>query len=153
MDDELNSIQKNNTFDLVSLPPGKKAITAKWVFKKEPSINDGPSRCKARLVARGFEQCYGIDFEETFAPVIKWSTIRALTARAAQQGHTILHMDVKTAFLYGLLKDDVYMDQPRGYSVQGKKNLVWKLNRALYGLRVSTTPGTSGLTPFSVQLA
>jgi hypothetical protein len=84
MDDELNSIQKNNTFDLVSLPPGKKAITAKWVFKKKLGINGGPSRCKARLVARGFEQRYGIDFEETFAPVVKWSTIRALAARAAQ---------------------------------------------------------------------
>jgi hypothetical protein len=104
MDDEIKSIEKNKTFDMVPLPVGKSAITAKWVYKKKPGINGGPPRYKAHLVARRFEQRYGIDFEEMFAPVVKWSTIRALIARTAHQGHTIHHMDVKTTFLYGLLR-------------------------------------------------
>jgi hypothetical protein len=117
-------MSSNRYKKITHLPYGKKAITAKWVFKRKLGINGGPPRCKARLVARGFEQRYGIDFEETFALVVKWSTIRAFTMRAAQQDHTIHYMDVKTTILYGLLKDEVYMEQPRGYSEQGKENLV-----------------------------
>ena len=80
MEEEMNSIYKNQTWDLVSLPVGKKIITSKWVYKTKPGLNGDMEKLKARLVARGFEQQYGVDFEETFAPVVKWSTIRALTA-------------------------------------------------------------------------
>jgi transposase InsO family protein len=137
MEDEMNSILKNHTWDLVSLPIGKKAISSKWVYKTKPGLNGENDRLKARLVARGFEQQYGVDFEETFAPVVKWSTIRALTARAAQLGHAIHHLDVKTAFLYGKITDDIYMAQPLRFTVPGKENLVCKMNCALYGLRQS----------------
>jgi hypothetical protein len=137
MEDEMNSILKNHTWDLVSLPIGKKAISSKWVYKTKPGLNGENDKLKARLVARGFEQQYGVDFEETFAHVVKWSTIRALTARAAQLGHAIHHLDVKTAFLYGKITDDIYMAQPLGFTVSGKENLVCKMNRALYGLMQS----------------
>ena len=100
-------------------------------------MNGDIERLKARLVAWGFEQQYGVDFKETFAPVVKWSTIRALTARAVQLGHTIHHLDVKTAFLYGKITDDIYMAQPLGFIAPGKEHLVCKMNRALYGLRQS----------------
>ena len=137
MEDEITSIHKNETWDLVPLPVGKKAITSKWVYKVKPGLNGAADRFKARLVARGFEQQYGVDFEETFAPVVKWSTIRALTARAAYLGHQIHHLDVKTAFLYGKITDELSMVQPPGFQIPGKAHLVCKMNKALYGLRQS----------------
>ena len=137
MEDEIQSIHKNQTWNLVPLPPNKKAITSKWIFKTKPGLNGAPERLKARLVAHGFEQRYSVDFEETFAPVIKWSTIRALTARAAQLKHEIHHLDVKTAFLYEKITDEIYMAQPFGFTLPGQEHLVCKMNRALYGLRQS----------------
>jgi hypothetical protein len=107
------------------------------VYKTKPNMHGVVPRLKARLVARGFEQRFGIDYEETFAPVVKWSTIRALTARVAQFSHEIHHLDVKIAFLYGLIKEEVFMEQPQGYQLPGYENLVCQLNRALYGLRQS----------------
>jgi hypothetical protein len=135
--EEMNSIHKNHTWDLVPLPPGKRASTSKWVYKTKPGLVDSNTRLKARLVARGFEQKYGVDFEETFAPVVKWSTIRASTARVAQLQHKIHHLDVKTAFFYGHITDEFYMVQPLGFTILGKEHLVCRVNRALYGLRQS----------------
>jgi hypothetical protein len=89
------------------------------------------------LVARGFEQRHGIDFDEVFAPIVKWSTIRTLAACSALHNHPIHHLDVRTAFLYGTLEDEVYMVQPPGISAPGREHLVWKLKRALYDLRQS----------------
>jgi hypothetical protein len=80
MHDEIRSILKNQTWDLAKLPPSKRAITAKWVYKKKPALLGQASRLKARLVAQGFQQRHDIDYEETFVPVVKWSTIHALTA-------------------------------------------------------------------------
>jgi hypothetical protein len=137
MHDELLSIRKNHTYDLVKLPPGKRPISSKWVFKTKPGLNGSLPRLKARLVARGFQQCQGTDFDEVFAPVVKWSTIRTLAARSALKQHPIHHLDVRTAFLYGILEEEVYMDQPPGFIRHGQEHLVWKLNRALYGLRQS----------------
>ena len=137
MEDEIKSIHKNHTWDLVPLPVRKKAITSKWVYKVKPGLNGDGDRLKARLVARGFEQQYGVDFEETFALVVKWSTIHALTARAAQFGHQIHHLDVKTTFLYGKITDELYMVQPLGFTKPAQEQLVCKMNRAFYGLRQS----------------
>lgn len=137
MRDELNSIYQNETWDLVPLPPGKKPISSKWVYKTKPALPGAAPRLKARLVARGFEQRQGIDFDEVFAPVVKWSTIRTLTARAAQLRQPIHHLDIKTAFLYGNLEEEVYMQQPEGFIKPGTEHLVCKLKKALYGLRQS----------------
>jgi len=92
---------------------------------------------KACLVARGFEQREGIDFTETFAPVIKWATLRTAIALAAAERWDIHHMDVRTTFLHGLLKERVYMTQLPGFRVNGKDTHVFHLYKSLYGLKQS----------------
>ena len=92
-------------------------------------------RYKARLVAKGFSQKEGIDYTETFAPVAKFCSIRALLALAAQQDMEIHQMDVKTAFLNGDIDVDIYMKQPQGYVIKGKEDYVCKLHKSLYGLK------------------
>jgi hypothetical protein len=137
MDEEISLIAKNQTWKLCPLPAGKQAITSKCVYKTKHGPEDGQIKLKARLVARGFQQRKGIDFHETFAPVVKWSTVRAATCLAASKGWTIHQMDVKTAFLNGELKEKVYMEQPLGFTAPGQTHLVCELTKSLYGLRQS----------------
>ena len=137
MQKEIDSIHSNRTWSLVPLPPDKKAISSKWVYKLKPGTPVTPTRYKARLVARGFEQKDGVDFLETFAPVVRWETIRILIAIAVHLQWPIHQLDVLTAFLNGLLKEDVYMYQPPGFVVAGAEHLVCKLHKALYGLKQS----------------
>ena len=137
MQAEMDSITNNATWSLVELPPTKKAISSRWVYKLKPGSHGGPPRYKARLVARGFEQKDGIDFFDTFAPVVRWETIRILLAIATHQNWTIHQLDVLTAFLNGILEEDVYMHQPLGFVQKGAEHLVCKLHKSLYGLRQS----------------
>jgi hypothetical protein len=137
MKDELLFIRKNHTYDLVPLLSGKCTISSKWVFKTQPGVNGQPPCLKARLVACGFEQRHGIDFDEVFAPVVKWSTIKTLAARSVLRQHQIHYLGVRTVFLYGILHDEVYMEQPLDFTSKRNDNLVWKLNCALHGLRQS----------------
>ena len=117
-----------------------------WVFKIKRHADGSIDRYKARLVAKGYSQLYGIDFTETFAPVVRFSSLRAILAIAAAAVYEIhqistmttllAHMDVKTAFLNGDLDEDIYMQQPDGYRAVGAQaDHVWKLNRSLYGLK------------------
>ena len=94
-------------------------------------------RFKGHLVAKGYSQRYGIDYVETFSPVVKFSSIQALLAYAVENNMQIHQMDVVTAFLNGELNEDIYMEQPEGYSVKGKEHLVCKLQKSLYGLKQS----------------
>jgi hypothetical protein len=137
MQAEIDSIHSNRTWSLVPLPPDKKAISSKWVYKLKPGTPATPTRYKARLVARGFEQQEGVDFLETFAPVVRWETIRILIAIAVHLNWPIHQLDVLTAFLNGLLNEDVYMYQPPGFVAAGAEHLVCKLHKALYGLKQS----------------
>jgi hypothetical protein len=117
-----------------SLAAGKDSLSrAKWVYKIKTNPDNSIERYKARLVVRGFSQKPGIDFTETFAPVAKYSSLRLQFAKAAQENLDVLQLDIKTAFLYGDLKEETYMDQPEGFS-QGE-NLVCRLKRTLYGLK------------------
>ena len=134
MREEINSIHANHTWTLTDLPPHKKAISSRWVFKVKPG---NPPRYKARLVARGFQQKDGIDFTDTFAPVVRWETIRILLAIATHLKWPIHQLDVLTAFLNGILEEDVYMHQPLGFIQPGAEHLVCKLHKSLYGLRQS----------------
>ena len=134
---EMDSIRSNRTWSLVQLPPGKKAISSKWVYKVKPGTPGNPPRYKARLVARGFQQKDGVDFLETFAPVVRWETIRILIAIAVHLNWPIHQLDFLTAFLNGILKEDVYMFQPPGFEIPGAEHLVCKLHKALYGLKQS----------------
>ncbi|KAL9274065.1 Retrovirus-related Pol polyprotein from transposon TNT 1-94-like protein, partial [Drosera capensis] len=137
MQKELESIEKNNTWTLTELPPGHKSIGLKWVFKLKKDSDGRVIKHKARLVAKGYVQRQGIDFEEVFAPVAKLDTVRVILALAANRSWEVHHMDVKSAFLNGELEEEVYVTQREGFEVQGQKHLVYRLSKALYGLRQS----------------
>ena len=111
------SIEKNNTWDLVDLPAGAKAIGLKLIFKIKHNSDGSINKHKSRLVAKGYIKRYGIAFEEVFAPVARIETIRFIIASEASHGWQIHHLDGKTAFLHGDLKEKVYVSQPEGFVV------------------------------------
>jgi hypothetical protein len=135
MEAEHESLMKNQTWDLTALPSGKKPIGCKWVYKIKYKADGTLDKYKAWLVAKGFSQRESIDYEETFAPTTKMSTIRLVLAMTTQQGWKVHHMDVKSAFLNGDLKEVVYMCRLEGFQVAGKEHLVCRLKKALYGLK------------------
>lgn len=136
MKSEMKALNKNETWDLVELPKGQKTVGSKWVFKLKETAN-GEKKYKTRFVAKGFSQKYGENYDEIFAPVVKQSTIRSLLAIASNQGMKVKHIDIKTAFLYGELDAEIYVDQPEGFALPGNEHLVCKLKRSLYGLKQS----------------
>lgn len=133
--DELVSIEKNKTWELVDLPTGVKPIGVKWIFKLKRNADGSINKYKSRLVAKGYVQKHGVDYDEVFAPVARIETIRLVIAVAASNGWELHHLDVKTAFLNGELKEDVYVTQPEGFMITGKEDKVYKLRKALYGLK------------------
>ena len=133
MNEELDALTKNNTWDLVELPPGKSVVGCKWVYKIKTHADGSIERYKARLVAKGYTQEYGIDYEETFAPVARLTSVRALIAVASARKWSLFQMDVKNAFLNGDLTEEVYMQPPPGYS--HLPHQVCRLRKALYGLK------------------
>jgi len=128
--EELEALRKRKVFELVQLPHGRKAIRNRWVFNIK---TDG--RKKARLVAKGFSQVEGIDFDEIFSPVVRFESVRFMLALSALEGWTISALDVKSAFLYGKLDEEIYMEQPEGFKVKGQETKVLRLRRAIYGLK------------------
>nr|GEW99969.1 ribonuclease H-like domain, reverse transcriptase, RNA-dependent DNA polymerase [Tanacetum cinerariifolium] len=132
---ELDSINKNNTWELTTLPKGQKAIGLKWVFKTKKDANGDIIKHKARLVAKGYIQQHDIDFEEVLAPVARMETIRLLLAIAANNKWEVHHLDIKFAFLHGDLKEEVYVTQPEGFIKRQDNEKVYRLIKALYGLR------------------
>lgn len=137
MKDELQALDANRTWNIVKLPIGKKAVGSRWVYKIKYN-NDGTiERYKARLVARGFTQTYGVDYTETFAPVAKMNTFRVLLSLAVNHDWKLYQMDVKNAFLHGDLEEEVYMSIPPGHHLANKPELACKLNKAIYGLKQS----------------
>lgn len=137
MKKEMESLYANNVWDLVELPKDRKAVGSKWVFKVKVDTDGTFERHKARLVAQGFSQKFGSDYDETFSPVVRFESIKTIIALAVQHGLKLHQMDVKTAFLNGELKEEVYMQQPEGFVVKRKEHLVCKLNRSIYGLKQS----------------
>jgi len=135
MNKEMESIEKNNTWELVKLPVGKKPIGLKWVYKLKRNSNGEVVKHKARLVAKGYVQKHGVDFEEVFAPVARLDTVRFMLALAANLGWKVHHLDVKSAFLHEELEEEVYVSQPEDYVVKGKEQSVFRLSKALYGLK------------------
>ncbi|KAL4018546.1 hypothetical protein IC575_022144 [Cucumis melo] len=133
MNDELQALEKTHTWDYVDLPPGKRPIGCKWIYKIKTHSDDTIERYKARLVAKGYSQEYGIDYEETFAPVARMTSVRSLLAVSAAKQWPLFQMDVKNAFLNGTLSEEVYMKPPPGTSTPPHK--VCLLRRALYGLK------------------
>ena len=132
---EYDSLLKAGTYTLTVLPPGRRAIGCKWVLTKKRRADGSVDRYKARLVAQGYLQKKGIDYNETFAPVVKFASLRLLLAYAAYKDLEIHQMDVKTAYLNGDIDAEIYMRQPEGFVVPGKEQLVCRLNKSLYGLK------------------
>lgn len=128
---------KNETWELCFLPAGCKAVSCKWVFKHKLNAQGEIARYKSRLVARGFSQVAGVDFHETFSPVVKTQSIRMMLALAAARDWDLEQMDVSTAFLYGDLEEDIYMEQPEGFVDPEHPTWVCKLKKTLYGLKRS----------------
>jgi hypothetical protein len=146
--EEYDSILTNNTWTLVPLPAGRKPISCKWVFKIKQGTNGEVERYKARLVARGFTQTYGVDYNKTFALVTKFTSIHCILALAALEDMEIHQMDVKIAFLNGELEEEIYMEQPQGIVHQGGEHLVCKLQKSLYGLKQSPRAWNQKLDAF-----
>jgi len=150
--EEIASITKNHTWDLVDLPIGAKPIGLKWVFKLKRNSDGSVNKHKARLVAKGYVQRHGIDFDEVFAPVARIETVRLIIALAASNGWEIHHLDVKTAFLHGELKEVVYVSQPEGFVIGGSEDKVYKLNKALYGLKQAPRAWNNKLNKILMEL-
>ena len=145
MEAELASIVKNDCWELVPLPKKAKVVGSRWVYR----VKDGGLH-KARFCAKGFTQRWGEDYDETYAPVAKYTSIRTLFAIAAGRrfkGKRIHQMDVKTVFLCSKLKEMIYVHQPEGFVVEGKEDWVYRLKRSLYGLKQSSREWYKTITP------
>ena len=132
MNEEMGSLQKNGTYQLVELPKGKRPLKCKWVFKLKKDGNGKLVRYKARLVVKGFEQKKGIDFDKKISPVVKMTSIRTILSIAASLDLEVEQLDVKTAFLHGDLEEEIYMEQSEGFEVSGKKHMLCKLYKSLW---------------------
>ncbi len=140
MEEELDQLTKNETWILVpknEIEPGHRALGGKWVYKVKRDVNGDIARFKARWVVKGYLQQFGVDFDQTFAAVVKPMAFRVLFAIAAYYDLDIDQMDVKTAFLYGLIDQLIYVKIPKGTETEANKNMVCKLLKALYGLKQS----------------
>ena len=151
MQDELLQFERNHVWTLVELPNGKAAIGTKWVFRNKKDENGVVVRNKARLVAKGYCQEEGIDYEETFAPVARLEAIRIFLAYAAHRGFIVNQMDVKSAFLNGKIKEEVYVQQPPGFESEKYPNHVYFLDKALYGLKQAPRAWYERLSTFLIK--
>lgn len=135
MDEEMESFRKNEVFELIDPPKGATIVQCRWVLKKKIN-SDNEVQYRARLVAKGFTQKYGLDYCETFSPVVRHSTLRLLFAISVKLGLDITQLDVKTAYLNGHLKEEIYMCAPEGF-VSEMSGKILKLKKAVYGLKQS----------------
>jgi hypothetical protein len=134
----MSSMDKNNVWELVDLLSGRKTIGNKWVLKVKRKANGSIDKYKARLVAKGYTQRKGIDYEDTFSPMVRFASIRLILSIVAKQDLEFFQMDVKTAFLNGELDEKIYMAKPAGFEVQGHERKVCHLKRSIYGLKQSS---------------
>jgi hypothetical protein len=135
MIEEYDSILKNDVWEVVPRPHGKLVVTSKWLYKIKHAADGSVEKFKARFVAHGFSQKEGIDYDEIFAPIARYTSIRIIISLAAVFGWKLYQMDVKTVFLNGEAEQEVYIEQPEGFVIHGKESHVCKLKKALYGLK------------------
>jgi hypothetical protein len=135
MNEELDQIEKNNTWELVPRPEDKNVIGSKWVFKNKMNEKGQVVRNKSRLVYKGYAQVEGQDFDETFAPVERLEAIIIFLSYSCHKNFKVYQMDVKSTFLNRYLEEEVYMEKPEGFSLKNNPNYVCKLKKALYGLK------------------
>ncbi|KAK1431336.1 hypothetical protein QVD17_07793 [Tagetes erecta] len=145
MNIEMEALLKNNTWILTDLPKGRKPIGCKWLYKIKHKPNGEVDRYKARLVAKGYSQREGLDFDETFSPVVKMATVRCVLSIAVQKDWPLYQFDVDNAFLHGTLNEEVYMTLPEGYYNKNESK-VCKLIKSLYGLKQASRQWNETLT-------
>ena len=137
VEDEINALIQNNTWEKCTLPSGKRPVGCKWVFTNKHKADGSIERYKARLVAKGYTQTHGIDYDETFSPVANFNTIRVLFSIAANRDWPLYQFDIKNSFLHGDLSNEVYKEAPPGFSHGFGKGEGCRLKKALYGLKQS----------------
>ena len=147
MNDEIKLLDEHKVWDLVALPPGQIPIKGRWVYAVK---SDG--RKKSHFVAKDFTQIFGIDFKETFSPVARFKTVWLLLSIAALEDWDIEALDVKTAFLFGELDEEIYMEQPEGFIQQGQEKKVCRLLKAIYGLKQATLQWNKPLHDFLLKM-
>jgi hypothetical protein len=135
MNEELDQIERNQTWELVPRPKDKNVVGTKWIFKNKLNENGEIIKNKAILVCKGYAQVEGIDFEETFSPVARLEVIRMFLAFACFRNFKIYQMDVKSTFLNGTLEEEVYVEQPEGFMLTENQDYVCKIKKSLYGLK------------------
>jgi hypothetical protein len=135
MEKEYAALLANHTWDLVPCPTGTNVVTGKWLFRHKLTSGGSLDRYKARWVLRGFTQRSGVDYDETFSPVVKFATIRVVLSLALSRDWAIHQLDVKNAFLHGTLTETVYCSQPTGFFDADRPDMACRLNRSLYGLK------------------
>jgi hypothetical protein len=152
MMEEYNSIMKNGVWEVVPRPEGNSVVTSRWLYKLKHVADGSIEKYKARFVAQGFSQVEGVDYDETFVLVARYTSIRAVISIAAEMGWKIHQMDVKIAFLNGLIEEEVYIEQPLGFEVHGKESHVCRLKKALYGLKQAPRAWYSRIDAYLQQL-
>jgi hypothetical protein len=135
MMEEYQSIMKNDVWDIVPRPKRKSVVTSKWIYKIKHTTDGSIKKHKARFVARKFSQVEGIDYEETFSPVARYTSIRMIISLAESMGWKLNQMDVKTTFLNGDIGEEIYIEQPDGFVIHEKESHECRLKMALYGIK------------------
>jgi hypothetical protein len=135
MTEEYQYIIKNDVWEIVPRPKSKDVVSSKWLFKIKHVADGSIEKYKARFVTRGFSQKEGIDYEETFSHVSRYTLIKTIIALVAKMKWKLHQMDIKTTFLNGVIEEEVYIEKPQGFEVEDRKSLVCKLKKALYGLK------------------
>ena len=135
MQEEMDSLLENKTWELVKLPKGRKCLQNKWIYKIKHEGEEKKKRYKARLVVKGFNQKECIDFNELISPVVKMSSIRVILGLVVALDLECGQLDVNTTLLHGKLEEEIYMEQPKEFKIKGKENLVCRLKKILYGMK------------------
>jgi transposase InsO family protein len=153
MDKEMQSLHDNNVWELVNMPTDKNVniMGCRWIYKVKETSEGEIERLKARLVGQGFTQVFGKDYNETWAPVPRYKSVRIIIAIACIKGYELKQLDIETAFLYADVKEDIYMRQPKGYE-KGGANMVCKLKKALYGIKQAPHEWNNEINTFMVDV-
>ena len=152
MEEEFDALMANDTWTLVPRPAGTNLVTGKWIYRHKFHADGSLDRYKARWVLRGFIQRPGIDYDETFSPVVKPATAHTVLSLALSQDWPIHQLDVKNAFLHGTLSETVYCSQPTGFVDSAHPSYVCKLNKSLYGLKQAPRAWYSRFAAYLIKL-
>jgi len=151
MNQEIVVIEKNMTWELANLPRDKTRTSVKWVYKTKLNEKGEIEKHKARLVAKGFSQHFGVDYGETFAPVARLDTVKTILSIVAQHKCKVYQLDVKFSFLNDILQEEVYVEKPPSFEALGKEHKVYRLKKALYGLKKAPRAWYSGIDTYLIK--